>query len=69
MSEGHLKFNFVEAGADPELDFEGWRLNCLFHVKSFLSLLFAVRNVSVWGPWPPGIRPAIDKYNRDHRYL
>ena len=34
------------AGADPELDF-GWGLNCIFHVKSFLKLLFAIGNIAV----------------------
>ena len=26
---------------------------CLFHVKSFLTLLFAVGNIAVWGHGPP----------------
>ena len=34
------------AGADPELDF-GWGLNCIFHVKSFLTLLLAIGNIAV----------------------
>ena len=44
------------SGADPEMDILGG-LNCLFHAKSFLTLLFAIRNIAVWGslgPRPPG---------------
>ena len=39
-------------GVDPELDLGG--LNCLFHVKSFLALSFAIRNIAVWGTMAPG---------------
>ena len=28
-------------------------LNCLFHVKSFLMLLFAIGNIAVWAPPAP----------------
>ena len=42
----------LQAGADPGLDFGGG-LNCLFHVNSFFTLLFAIGNIAVWGacPW------------------
>ena len=26
---------------------------CLFHVRSFLTLLFAIGNIAIWGAWPP----------------
>ena len=40
-------------GVNPELDFGGG-LNCLFYVKSFLTLLSAIGNIAIWGvlaPW------------------
>ena len=37
------------AGADPELDFGGGGANCLFHVESVLTLLFAIGNIAVCG--------------------
>ena len=40
----------LQAGADPGLEFGG--LNCLFHVNSFLTLLFAIGNIAVWGACP-----------------
>ena len=39
-------------GADLELDFEGG-LNSLFHVKSFLTLLFSIENTAVCGGYGP----------------
>ena len=42
-------------GLNPELGFRGH--SCLFHVKSFLALLFAIENIVLWGtmaPQPPG---------------
>ena len=39
-------------GADPEIDFEGGII-VFFHVKSFLTLLFAIESITVSGPWPP----------------
>ena len=42
-------------GADLELDFGGGPY-CLYHVKSFLTLLFAIRNIDVWG-YAPGSTP------------
>ena len=44
-------FVYPLPGVDPELDFGG--VNCLFHVKSFLTLLFAIGNIADWGPWRP----------------
>ena len=61
----NLRVNFYNpgywAGEDPELDFEGaiiqnWTLRgrkCLFHVKSFLTLLFAIGHIDVWGAMVP----------------
>ena len=43
---------------DPELDFGG--PYCLFHVKSFSTLLFVIGNTAVRGhgtPGPPGSTP------------
>ena len=37
-------------------------LNCLFHVKNFLALLFAIGKIAVWGPWPPGSAPGSRVY-------
>ena len=28
-------------------------LNCLFHVRRFVTLFFAIRDIVVWGSWPP----------------
>ena len=30
-------------------------LNCLSHMKIFLTLLFAIGNITGWGAWPPGL--------------
>ena len=38
----------------------GGGLNCLFHIKGLLTLLFAIGNIAVWGamaPRLPWIRP------------
>ena len=40
---------WARPGMDPELDFGG-----LFHLKSSLTLLFAIWNIAVWGAMPPG---------------
>ena len=36
------------------LEFEGPSdsFYCPFHVASFLTLLFAVENIAIWGAWP-----------------
>ena len=49
----------TDAGADPELDFGGRGLYCLFHVRSFLTLLFAVGNIAIWVAMAPLIRPEL----------
>ena len=38
-------------GHNPELDFGGFKF--LFHVESFLTLLFAIGNIAIWVTWPP----------------
>ena len=40
-------------GHYPELDFGGHK--CHFHVKSFLTLLFTIGNIAIWGPCPPNL--------------
>ena len=42
-------------GHNPELDFGGFKF--LFHVESFLTLLFAIGNIAIWVTWPPGSTP------------
>ena len=39
----------LESGAEPKLDFGGGGHNCAFCVKSFLTLLFAIENITVLG--------------------
>ena len=58
FSEADLELDFV-GGHNPELDFGGH--NCLFHVKSFVILLFAIGNIAFWGngPLPPGSTPVL----------
>ena len=58
--------NFLQpgyrAGVDPELEFGGHYPELdlvgpqVSHVKSFLTLLFAIGHIDVWGPWPPWCR-------------
>ena len=57
ISRTDLELDFG-GGHNPELDFGGH--NCLYRVKSFLTLLFAIGNIAIWGtmaPRPPWIRP------------
>ena len=55
-----------KSGADPELDFED--LNYLLHVKSFLTLLFAIGNIAVWRPCPVGpLNPTLLKIPIDKK--
>jgi len=51
----------LTSGVDTELEFWGGGLFCLFHLRSFLMLMFAIGNVAVWGTMatqPPGSAPA-----------
>ena len=50
---------YVHRRVDPKLDFGGGgasdSFHCLFHVRSFLTPLFAIGNITVWeGPWSCG---------------
>ena len=40
---------------NPKLDFGGHK--CLFHVKSYLTVLFGIGNIAVWGAMAPWICP------------
>ena len=57
-SRGESRAGIWGRGRNPELDFWGDH-KCLFHVKSFITLLFAIGNIAVWGSCPPApwIRP------------
>ena len=48
------KILFSNRGEDPELELGG--LHCLFHVSSFLALLFPIGNIAVWEGIAPEIR-------------
>ena len=49
----HAQHNFLLwEGADLELDFGGG-LTCLFRVRSFQQLLFAVGKIAIWGAMVP----------------
>ena len=52
-------------GHNPELDFGGHK--CPFHVKIFVTLLFAIGSIAVWGamaPCLPWIRPCLQTKQR-----
>ena len=50
---------------DPELDF-GRGPFCLFHVRSFLTLLFSIGNIAIWGG---GARPPGSAFDDDFYLL
>ena len=59
------KFSFIALhfySSSHQCRIQSWTLgghNCLFHLKSFLTLLFAIGNIAVGGhgPRPPGSAP------------
>ena len=53
----YLNACLLRAWADPEMDFEGGRFYCLFHVRRSFTLLLAIANVAVWGAMVPPASP------------
>ena len=58
----------LQSGVDPELDLRGGGLNCLLHLETFLTLLFAIGNTAIWEvitPWVP-LDPPLPAMNSIH---